>query len=262
MNHLNQILELRDRGALFVVNHSGGKDSQAMLVELRQVVPADQIRIIHAELPEADWDGLREHIEATAGDLAISYVKSSRTFLGMVEDRHAKIIAAGKDVSPWPSPKYRQCTSDLKRTPIEKEIRRICKATGNNLVVDCVGLRAEESTDRAKATTFKFDARQSKAGREVYRWLPIHEMLIGEVWSTIERAGQVPHPAYALGMSRLSCRFCIMATEHDLRTAAINSPAMYRDYVRVERLTGKTFSMSRRSLEEITGISIDERIAA
>ena len=29
MTHLNEIAELAARGALFVVNHSGGKDTQA-----------------------------------------------------------------------------------------------------------------------------------------------------------------------------------------------------------------------------------------
>ena len=38
-----QIRRMRDAGALFVCNHSAGKDSQAMLIELRRLVPARQI---------------------------------------------------------------------------------------------------------------------------------------------------------------------------------------------------------------------------
>ena len=38
-----QIFQLIKAGALFVVNHSGGKDSQAMLIKVRELVPADQI---------------------------------------------------------------------------------------------------------------------------------------------------------------------------------------------------------------------------
>ena len=37
-----QIIDLIARGALFVINHSGGKDSQAMYLLLRGLVPAAQ----------------------------------------------------------------------------------------------------------------------------------------------------------------------------------------------------------------------------
>lgn len=35
----NEITTLIGQGALFVSNHSGGKDSQAMLIELLKIVP-------------------------------------------------------------------------------------------------------------------------------------------------------------------------------------------------------------------------------
>lgn len=254
------IQALIDRGALFVVNHSGGKDSQAMLIKLAQVIPAAQLHIVHAELPTADWPGIREHIEATSFGLPIDYCRaiwrdgSDKTFLGMVRDRHAKVDAS---VSPWPSPSQRQCTSDLKRTPIEKAIRAISARTGAKLIVSCVGLRAQESTDRANLATFKGHKGLSVAGREVYEWLPIHTMTVDRVFQTIADAGQQPHWAYAQGMSRLSCCFCIMATQADLTTAARLRPDTYAEYVRAERDTGKTMSMSRRTLPEITGVDVD-----
>lgn len=253
MNHFNEVQQLVARGALFVVNHSGGKDSQAMLIELAQIVPAAQLHIVHAELPGSDWDGLRDQIERNSYGLPVDYCRAKKTFLEMVEGRHEKITAAGTGASPWPSPKYRQCTSDLKRGPIEKLVRQIAAKRGANLIVMCTGLRAQESAARSKATQFKRHESLSKAGREVYEWLPIHEMLIEEVWSTIARAGQTPHPAYAQGMSRLSCRFCIMATEHDIKTAARLSPDVFARYVALEQKTGKTMMMSRKSLAEIAG---------
>lgn len=42
----NEIYELIDAGALFVLNDSGGKDSQAMRIALRAVVPAAQQLVI------------------------------------------------------------------------------------------------------------------------------------------------------------------------------------------------------------------------
>lgn len=56
---------LIDRGALFVVNHSGGKDSQAMFIKIRALVPKEQIHVIHAHLPGVEWEGVMEHIDDT-----------------------------------------------------------------------------------------------------------------------------------------------------------------------------------------------------
>ena len=51
-----EIKALIARKALFIVNHSGGKDSQAMTIKLRRLVPAEQLLVIHADLPGVDWD--------------------------------------------------------------------------------------------------------------------------------------------------------------------------------------------------------------
>jgi DNA sulfur modification protein DndC len=245
MIHDDVVRKLVPRNALFVVNHSAGKDSQAMLIRLRQIVPEDQLLVIHADLGEVEWDGNVDHIRATIGNLPLIVCRSRRTLLQMVNER-----------GMWPSPTNRQCTSDLKRGPIEREIRRHLKAHPRfgGLVVNCMGIRAEESAARSKQKTFRFNERNSVAGREWYDWLPIHDMRLPEVWATIAGAGQVPHWAYGKGMSRLSCVFCIMANQQDLRTAARLKPDLYRVYVETEKRIGHTLSMDGRGLEEVTGI--------
>lgn len=238
------IADLIKRGALFVVNHSGGKDSQAMTSIIRKVVPQEQILVIHAHLPEVEWDGVIEHIEHTIDELPLIVCQATKTFFEMVERR-----------GMFPSPQYRQCTSDLKRAPIEREIRRYLKEHPEfgGLVVNCMGLRAEESASRAKAKTFKFSARNSKAGREWYDWLPIHDWLIDAVWTEIRCAGQEPHPAYKAGMSRLSCCFCIMASQRDLKTAARLRPDLAQRYIETEERINHTMSMSQTPLSQIIG---------
>src|SRR5262249_46314776 len=47
-----------------------------------------------------------------------------------------------------------QCTSDLKRGPIEREVRRYADARGFAIIVNVLGLRAEESAGRAKRAIF------------------------------------------------------------------------------------------------------------
>lgn len=243
--NLAAINDLIARGALFVVNHSGGKDSQAMYLAVRDLVPRDQIVIVHADLGEVEWDGAVEHIKATTSGEPLHVCRARRTLLQMIEER-----------GMFPSPSLRQCTSDLKRGPIERTIRRL----GAKLIVNCMGMRAEESCSRAKLTPFKFNERNSKAGREWYDWLPIHGMSTAEVFARIKAAGQEPHPIYAAGMTRFSCCFCVMASKADLTTAARLNPALYRKYVELERSTGQVMLMptkkhGRLTLEQVTGVA-------
>lgn len=249
----DQIQTLINRKALFVVNHSGGKDSQAMMIKIRELVPHDQILVIHAILPGVEWEGTLEHAEYSAGDHQFITCQSGKTFFDMVEHRQM-----------FPSPQYRQCTSDLKRAPIEKTIRHYLKDNPQfgGLVVNCMGLRAEESPARSKQQVFKLNARNSKAGREWYDWLPIHDMLIDEVFGTIAGAGEKPHWAYEAGMTRLSCCFCIMSSRDDLITAAKLNPSLYARYVEMEKRIGHTMTMPKkdekpRGLEEVTGIKVN-----
>ena len=240
-----EIMDLVTRGALFVINHSGGKDSQAMFIYISKLVPKDQILVIHAHLEGVEWDGTSDHVKNTTGGYEQVTVRAKKTFFDMV--LHRKM---------WPSPKNRQCTSDLKRGPIEKAIRHAVKGRDNKLVVNCMGMRAEESTGRSKLKIFKFNDRNSKAGREWYDWLPIHHLLEGEVFSAICEAGEEPHWAYSKGMGRLSCCFCIMASTQDLKTAAHLNPKLFKLYARTEREIDQTMMMpsktyGRRFLDEI-----------
>lgn len=238
------VKDLVQRGAVFYVNSSAGKDSQAMLHFVMRHVPREQIVIIHAVLPEVEWDGVLEHLEATAMGLPILTCRSRRTLLQMIEER-----------GMFPSPSQRQCTSDLKRGPIERTIRQ----AGRKLIVNCMGMRAEESNSRAKLEAFKFNERNSKNGREWYDWLPIHAWEVDEVFGLIKAVGQEPHWAYSKGMSRLSCCFCIMSSRADLTTAAKLNPVLYRRYVELERKTGQVMLMpskthGRLTLEQVTGV--------
>jgi len=244
----SEIENLIDRGALFVVNHSGGKDSQIMHIGLTQVIPKNQLVAIHAELPGVDWPGIIEHINSTRRGVPLITCKAIKTFMDMV--RHRQM---------WPSPKNRQCTSDLKRGPIEKTIRHEIKRRGHSgLIVNCVGIRAQESASRKKADPWKFSARNSRAGREWYEWLPIHHYLEEDVFNGIFEANEKPHWAYLSGMSRLSCCFCIMASKRDLAVAARLAPALYAEYVQMERTIDQTMMMPTKKgrvfLEEYTGI--------
>lgn len=254
------------RGALFICNHSGGKDSDAMYNKLRSIVPSDQLVVIHAHLPGVEWPGIPEHIKAST-DVPYYQVQARKTFFEMVEHRQQ-----------WPSPKNRQCTSDLKRGPITKKTRELSRTLNRPLIVNCMGLRAEESPGRAKKEVWRYHEGNSVAGREWYEWLPIHDWSLSQVFSrkghtvadwrrrvALWKAGRKEeakhgwrfHYAYVTGMTRLSCCFCIMSSKADLQTAAIEQPELYEQYVDTEKRINHTFVMpsggERKFLDEVVG---------
>lgn len=246
-----EIIGLIAARALFVVNHSGGKDSQAMMIRLLQVVPRGQLVVVHASLGEVEWPGALEHAEKQATDAGLPFIvaRSVKTFFEMVEHRFA--VRPGPNSPCWPSAANRQCTSDLKRGPIQREVRRYAKAHGFTQIVTCMGLRAAESPGRAKKEPFRKNEAVSNSVATWFEWLPIHGLSTAEVFATIREAGQEPHPAYAAGNDRLSCMFCIMGGRKDLQNAARQNPALLAKYIEIEQRTGYTMHQSRKSLAEL-----------
>ena len=237
-------------GALVAISHSGGKDSQAMTILLSKIVPREQLLFVHAPLGEVEWPGTVEHIEANlppGAPLILAPVASGKTLLEGIEERGL-----------WPSSGVRWCTSDHKRGPIERELRRYLKVHPRfgGRIVSAMGMRADESPARAKRDPWKRNDRNSRAGREWFDWLPIHGLSTAEVFGVIADAGESPHWAYDTGMSRLSCSFCILASRADLARAAQLRPDLYRRYAILERRLGHTLSPTRIPLPALTGVPI------
>ena len=246
--------ECRDmirRGALVSVSSSGGKDSQAMTILLARIVPRDQLVVVHAPLGEVEWPGTIEHIENTipAGvPLIFARTASGKSLLERVEERRK-----------FPSMRNRFCTSDLKVSPIERELRHYLKAHPRfeGRLVSAMGLRRDESSARSKRMPWTRSDRNSRAGREWFDWMPIFDLTAADVFRVIREAGQSPHWVYAQGMSRCSCSLCIFASRSDLRRAAELRPDLYQTYSRLEKRIGHTLSPSGIALPELTGIPVD-----
>lgn len=253
----DEISHLISRGALFVINHSGGKDSQAMTIKLAGIIPKNQLVIVHAHLPEVEWDGSLEHIKAYSSGIEVRQTTAVKTFFEMVEHR-----------GMFPDEARRQCTSDLKRGPIDREIRVIAKERGSKVIVSCQGMRASESPNRSKLLPFKLNTRNSLysyswikskktvEGRPWYDWLPIFNLSTKEVFHEIHSAGQKAFWTYYKGMTRKSCCFCIMANQNDLKIASELRPELYTRYVETERRLNFTLQKSGKFLPEIVGKQI------
>ena len=121
------------------------------------------------------------------------------------------------------------------------------------LVVSAMGMRAAESPTRSKRAPWRRNSRNSKAGREWFDWLPIHALETPDVFRIVREAGQAPHWAYAAGMSRVRCSFCILASRADLRRAAELRPDLYARCAALEQRIDHTLSPSRITLPQLTG---------
>ncbi len=272
-----------------VVNSSGGKDSQASLDKLietadRQKFPRSRIVVAHADLGDMEWPGTKELVLEHAAHYGLRVEIEKRPqgdLLTQVEQR-----------GMWPSSKQRYCTSDHKRGQVAKIFTKLTKETRDARLLDrngvelpyvepsrhdaqsvssrravrknvkakrrkirflnVFGFRAEESPARAKHKPFEKDERLSNTLRHVDRWLPIHHWKLRDVWHRIEQAGTRKHWAYARGMTRLSCRFCIFAPKSQLIISASQpeNQQVFDRYVQVEIRIGHKFKQ-KESLQDI-----------
>jgi 3'-phosphoadenosine 5'-phosphosulfate sulfotransferase (PAPS reductase)/FAD synthetase len=229
---------------LIVVNISGGKDSQEML---RLMVTlcialgvADRLVCVYADLGSDDeWPGTEEMARYHASYYGLRFEVVRK---GENDGRPVTLLEHIEARGLWPDMDNRYCTSDLKRDPISTVITRLCnelreqwKATlprgckarlRRVRVLNCMGLRAQESPARALAPVFENNKRlTNKSVKHVDNWLPIHSVTEEQVWTGIRESGVRYHPVYDLGMPRLSCRFCVLAGRKALVRAAQLDPA-------------------------------------
>lgn len=166
---------------------------------------------------------------------------------------------------PWPDAQNRWCTADFKRGPIQRLFTRLAaewrKRTGITdrpcRILDCWGLRADESPGRAKRP--RFESRKRSSTQHVDTWLPIKWWSEERVWETIKSNRLPYHPAYDLGMPRLSCRFCVLASRDALMVAGEHNPQLLDRYVELEQLTGTTFQAGTSLAEVRDALARGER---
>ncbi len=241
---------------VILVNSSGGKDSQVQLdviaEQCREAGIMDRLVVVHCDLGRVEWEGTRELAQEQAAHYGVRFEVVSRPqgdLLTHIEKREM-----------FPGPSTRYCTSDHKRgqvrrlmTQLTDEVRSRLYARGIERqvrILNCMGLRADESSARAKLEAFSFDAGASNGRRHVDTFLPIHAWTAEQVWARIKQSGVRHHRAYDLGMPRLTCCFCIYAPKAALMLAGEHNRKLLDEYVRVEEKIGHTFTV-KQSLKSL-----------
>lgn len=233
-----------------VINSSAGKDSQAMtdyVVTLADElgIQRSKIVMVHADLHEMEWPGTKELAEEHAKHYGIRFeVVTRRTASG----NEQTLLEQVRERGMWPSSTCRYCTSDHKRGPVRTLLTRLAaetRAAGGRkaIIVNCLGLRADESPARAKKIPWGLDAGSSNGRRDVWAWLPIHSWSEGMVWDRIKVAGTRAHRAYER-VSRLSCMFCIFSPFEALAIAGQENPELLGKYVEVEKAINHKFKIN------------------
>jgi DNA sulfur modification protein DndC len=210
-----------------VVNFSGGKDSSAMLAWIKENYSHHNIVVVMAdtgwEHPDAiEW---ATKVCAQLGFKLNVCRNPNKTFLTMVKKRKM-----------FPGMQQRQCTSDLKRGPIETWIRN---NVSDKVIVNAMGMRAEESSGRAKLKVLSRNKSMTNSKRTVWNWHPILYWVEGRVRAYLVEKGIDLHPVY-LYLKRFSCRICIYMTEADRQAVAKNDPEAIQIIDEIENEIGFT----------------------
>lgn len=220
-----EIEKLIAANAPVAIGVSGGKDSQAAAIATVAYLTAKNHKgpriLIHSDLGAVEWKASLPTCEQLSRDLGVDLVVVKRISGDMMDRwesrqqssvRRWSGLECVKLILPWSTPAMRFCTSELKTQVITSELRRRFKG---QTVINVTGVRREESAARAKGSIASKDASGN------FSWRPISNWSESEVFAAIAEAGMQPHHGYSeYGLSRISCRFCIMSSQADLGAAA------------------------------------------
>ncbi len=218
-----------DKPVRHILSVSGGKDSAALAVYMRDRVPEMEYVFCDTqkELPET-YDYLAK-LEAYLGKPIVRLTHDGRGF-----DHYLEVYRGY-----LPSPRMRWCTRHLKLEPFERYV-------GDDPVISYVGIRADE--DRQGYISTKPNI------KTVY---PFKEdgITIDDVHAILEQAG-LGLPSYYSWRSRSGCYFCFFQQKVEWVGLFEQHPdlfALAAAYEKTDPETGQRFTWSdNESLEELS----------
>lgn len=247
------VLDLVFRSAAVAIGVSGGKDSQAAVIATMAYLDSKghvgPRVLVHADLGSVEWEESLPVCERLAKHFGLELLIVRRKAGGLMERWEARWESSKRRweelstvtlVPCWSTPSMRFCTSEQKTHVIVAELKRRFKGIP---IINVTGVRRAESAARAKSTISSWDA-----DRRILHWRPIADWSVEDVFVAIDDSGLAPHAAYRqFGMSRVSCRFCIMSNIDDMVAAAAQPEAhdLYCRQVALEADSTFAFQGSR-----------------
>jgi len=192
-------------GYVVVASVSGGKDSTALILALREAeIPA---RYVFAD---TGWEAPETY----------QYLDDLRRILEITIDvvgHPGGMLQRIKEKNDFPGKLKRWCTQDLKITPL-RVYHDAIEATGCD-TINAVGVRAEESVSRSKMEEWQDDPKWGG-----FMWRPLISWKVADVIEIHKRHGVPMNPLYHAGFSRVGCYPCIFAQKDEIRLIADRSP--------------------------------------
>lgn len=228
---------------------SGGKDSCALAFALRDhlegIGHAGPRLLIHSDLGRTEWRDSLPTCERLAKATGIELVvvrRKAGDMLARWQGRWANNVeryvnlSCVKLILPWSTPSMRFCTSELKVDVICAELVR---RWPGRTILSATGIRAQESTDRAKFPIAKAQPKltRDRAQTRGLNWNPLLRWSLDDVLGLCAAKDFPLHEAYArYGSSRVSCVFCILGSKGDIMAAAgcADNHDLYRTMVGME----------------------------
>jgi 3'-phosphoadenosine 5'-phosphosulfate sulfotransferase (PAPS reductase)/FAD synthetase len=270
----SEVANVLAAGAPVFVGVSGGRDSQALAyrvcAHLDDIGHPGRRFLIHADLGRVDWRDSLPVCERLAHRLGVELIVVRRNAGDMMDRwlsrwtanvaRYANLECV-KLILPWSTAAQRFCTAELKSQVIAREMRR---RFPEGDVVSAVGIRREESAKRARMPAWKQDERTTRKRGAGHTWNPILGWRRGDVNDYVRIRGDELHEAYRLyGSTRVSCAFCVLGSEHDLRASSncTDNQAIYREMVALEATSTFSFQ-SHRWLGDVAPDLLDAGLRA
>ena len=214
--HDVQALKEKLAGRRVVASISGGKDSAAMSLYLKELgIEHDRVFMDTGWEHPLTYQYLRGELTRVIGP--VTEISGPRKMVDLVLHK-----------GMFPGRLRRFCTQELKVFPMQKYLATLdCEA------VNAVGIRAAESAARAQMAEWEWSE-----GFCCEVWRPLIAWSEQEVIDTHKRHGLAPNPLYLMGATRVGCWPCIYARKAEIRLVADTDPARIDTIRALEAVVG------------------------